>query len=127
MSLLEVKDLSVGVEDADILHGINLNINAGETHVLMGPNGAGKSTLGYALMGNPNYHILSGEICFDGRVINEDTADKRALAVDSKSPGGSGNIPVELCQERGLPEERRKGQVFRIQEGPKLEHGGTLL
>ncbi len=80
MSLLEVRDLSVGVEDADILHGINLDINAGETHVLMGPNGAGKSTLGYALMGNPNYHILSGEIRFDGRVINEDTADKRALA-----------------------------------------------
>lgn len=46
--LLEVTGLTVRVEDKEILHGINLNINQGETHVLMGPNGAGKSTLGYA-------------------------------------------------------------------------------
>lgn len=43
--LLEVKGLSVKVEDKEILHGINLEIKKGETHVLMGPNGAGKSTL----------------------------------------------------------------------------------
>ena len=51
--LLQIKDLSVKVEDKEILHNVDLNLNKGETHVLMGPNGAGKSTLGYALMGNP--------------------------------------------------------------------------
>ena len=51
--LLEVKNLHVDVEDKQILHGVNLEIGKGETHVLMGPNGTGKSTLGYALMGNP--------------------------------------------------------------------------
>ncbi len=51
--LLSIKDLSVGVEEKEILHSLNLDVNKGETHVLMGPNGAGKSTLGYALMGNP--------------------------------------------------------------------------
>lgn len=50
-SLLTTKDLSVNVEEKEILHNINLEIGKGETHVLMGPNGAGKSTLGYALMG----------------------------------------------------------------------------
>ena len=49
-NLLEVKDLSVNVEEQQILRGINLNIGKGETHVLMGPNGAGKSTLGYTIM-----------------------------------------------------------------------------
>ena len=48
--LLQIEGLSVRVEDKEILHGIDLQIKKGETHVLMGPNGAGKSTLGYALI-----------------------------------------------------------------------------
>lgn len=67
--LLNVKNLSVDVEEKSILHGINLTINKGETHVLMGPNGAGKSTLGCTLMGNPNYHVTDGEIFFGGENI----------------------------------------------------------
>ena len=61
-NLLEVKDLSVNVEEQQILRGINLNIGKGETHVLMGPNGAGKSTLGYTIMGNPKYSVTGGEV-----------------------------------------------------------------
>ena len=78
--LLEVNGLSVNVEDKEILHGINLEIKKGETHVLMGPNGAGKSTLGYALMGNPRYEVTKGDIWFQGKRINEEPADKRAKA-----------------------------------------------
>lgn len=78
--LLEVKGLSVKVEDKEILHGINLEIKKGETHVLMGPNGAGKSTLGYALMGNSRYEVTQGEIRFQGKLMNGETADKRAGA-----------------------------------------------
>ena len=51
-NLLNVKDLYVDVEDKEILHGVNLSIGKGETHVLMGPNGTGKSTLG-SLKGSP--------------------------------------------------------------------------
>ncbi|MDO4331346.1 MAG: Fe-S cluster assembly ATPase SufC [Eubacteriales bacterium] len=78
--LLQIKDLSVSVEEREILHKINLNIGRGETHVLMGPNGAGKSTLGYAVMGNPDYEITGGEILFDGRDLAEESVDKRAQA-----------------------------------------------
>ena len=55
--LLEVKDLQVvvGEENKVLLDGLNLTVNAGETHVLMGHNGAGKSTLMSALMGDPRY------------------------------------------------------------------------
>ena len=43
--LLDIENLTVAVEDKEILHGVNLQVNEGETHVLMGPNGAGKTTL----------------------------------------------------------------------------------
>ena len=42
--LLKIKNLSVAIDDADILKNIDFTIGTGETHVLMGPNGAGKST-----------------------------------------------------------------------------------
>ncbi len=78
--LLEVKNLHVDVEDKQILHGVNLEIGKGETHVLMGPNGTGKSTLGYALMGNPRYTVREGEIWFDGRDITDEAVNERAKA-----------------------------------------------
>lgn len=84
MSLLNVNNLTVSIEDdenlKEILHGVNIEIKKGETHVLMGPNGAGKSTLGYALMGNPRYITEGGEIIFDGKNIVDESADKRAKA-----------------------------------------------
>ncbi len=76
--LLTVKDLHVNVEDKEILHGVELTINKGETHVLMGPNGTGKSTLGYALMGNPRYSVTEGEIWFQGKNITEEAVNERA-------------------------------------------------
>ena len=76
--LLEVKNLHVDVEDKQILHGVNLEIGKGVTHVLMGPNGTGKSTLGYALMGNPRYTVREGEIWFDGRNITDEAVNERA-------------------------------------------------
>lgn len=78
--LLNVKNLYVDVEEKQILHGVDLLIGKGETHVLMGPNGTGKSTLGYALMGNPRYTIKSGEIWFQGKNITEAPVNERAKA-----------------------------------------------
>ena len=78
MALLEVQNLSVNIETKSVLNGVNLSVNAGETHVLMGPNGAGKSTLGYTLMGNPRYTVTDGSIRFDGEDITALGADKRA-------------------------------------------------
>ena len=42
--LLSIEGLTASVDEKTILHNVNLNVAAGETHVLMGPNGAGKST-----------------------------------------------------------------------------------
>lgn len=80
MPLLNVENLSVSVENKQVLKNLNLQLNEGEVHVLMGPNGAGKSTLGNALMGNPVYTQTSGKIVFDGVDISQESTDKRAKA-----------------------------------------------
>ena len=80
MSLLDVQNISVSVDEKKVLSDMSLIIGAGETHVLLGPNGAGKSTLGNVLMGNPVYKLNSGKIVFDGNDITQDSTDKRAKA-----------------------------------------------
>ena len=76
--LLQINQIHADIEEKEILHGVSLNINPGETHVLMGPNGAGKSPLGHVLMGNPKYHISSGNLIFKGNDITGESTDKRA-------------------------------------------------
>ncbi len=76
--MLEIRQLSVAVEDREILHDINLNIGVGETHVLFGPNGSGKTTLLMSIMGFPKYQVTSGRIFFDGQDITGLPPDERA-------------------------------------------------
>ncbi len=77
--LLETKKLSAGLEDGtQILSDLDIRIGNGEIHVLMGPNGAGKSSLGNTLMGNPIYHVTSGNIFFKNQDITDLSTDKRA-------------------------------------------------
>ena len=76
--LLSVRNLTAGIEDKEILHGINLDVRPGEIHVLMGPNGAGKSTFGCALMGHPRYQTSSDGIFLCGEDISGLSTDKRA-------------------------------------------------
>ena len=78
--LLDVQNISVDINGKSVLHGIDLKINKGETHVFMGPNGAGKSTLGNTLMGNPVYTLTEGKIIFDGKDLTEEKTDVRAKA-----------------------------------------------
>ena len=68
--LLEIKDLHAGVEDKEILKGLNLSIGKGEVHVILGPNGSGKSTLMNIIMGHPKYQVTSGEMFFEGEDLS---------------------------------------------------------
>ena len=84
MSTLEIKDLQVSVDTEDgpkeILKGVTLTINSGETHAIMGPNGSGKSTLAYSIAGHPKYDITGGSVTLDGEDILEMSVDERARA-----------------------------------------------
>jgi Fe-S cluster assembly ATP-binding protein len=77
--MLEIKNLSVSIQDKPILHGLSLRVNAGEVAAIMGPNGSGKSTLAYVIAGKPDYEVTSGEILLDGENLLELEPNKRAL------------------------------------------------
>lgn len=77
--MLEIKNLHAKIQDgAEILKGINLQINPGEVHAIMGPNGAGKSTLSSVIAGKEEYEVTDGEVNFEGENIVEDAPEDRA-------------------------------------------------
>jgi Fe-S cluster assembly ATP-binding protein len=76
--MLSIKNLHAGIEDKQILKGLNLTINKGEVHAIMGPNGTGKSTLASILAGKDGYEITEGEVQFEGKDILELDPSERA-------------------------------------------------
>jgi Fe-S cluster assembly ATP-binding protein len=96
MSVLEIRDLHVSVDAEgglrEILRGVDLAVQSGQTHAIMGPNGSGKSTLAYSIAGHPKYHVTSGSVTLDG-------ADVLAMSVDARARAGlflAMQYPVEI-------------------------------
>lgn len=95
--LLALQDLRISVEGKEVVHGIDLQVKAGEIHAIMGPNGSGKSTLVSTLMGHPAYAVKGGSALFRG---------KNLLALD--------------------PARRAQGGLFLAFQYPKEIAGVTL-
>jgi branched-chain amino acid transport system ATP-binding protein len=110
MPLLEVRELCVRYDKAQILSGISLDVHDGEFVGLVGPNGAGKSTLLRALSGLVRFEqrmrrgatgdiVLEGEIRFAGERIDR--------------------LPAHEIRRRGLvhcPERRRPFRELSVLE-----------
>jgi Fe-S cluster assembly ATP-binding protein len=78
--VLEIKELRAGVDETEILKGIDLAVRPGEVHAVMGPNGSGKSTLAQVLAGHPAYEVTGGSVTFLGEDLLEMEPEERARA-----------------------------------------------
>ena len=121
MTTLEIRDLHVSVQADDqpkeILRGVDLTINSGETHAIMGPNGSGKSTLAYAIAGHPKYTVTGGQVLLDGE-------DVLAMGVDERAQAGlflAMQYPVEVPGV-SVSNFLRTAKTAIDGEAPKLRH-----
>ena len=105
MPLLDATGVRAGYGDTEIIHGVDMRVDAGEVVTIIGPNGSGKSTMMKAIVGI--VQASSGEIRFDGRRIDGLGADRR--------------IPLGLCY---VPQTDNVFPTLTITEN--LEMGGFL-
>jgi Fe-S cluster assembly ATP-binding protein len=75
---LSIRNLHATIDGAEILRGIDLDLDRGSVHAIMGPNGSGKSTLAHVLMGHPAYEVTEGSITFRGSDVLELEPDERS-------------------------------------------------
>ena len=110
---LTVRQLHAGYGGINVLHGLDIDVPAGELTVIVGPNGAGKSTLLKALSGLLPHE---GEVRFLGK---------------SLSPSPAGIVKSGLAQ---VPEGRQLFAQMSVEDNlelgaylrPRLERGERM-
>ncbi|PCJ91003.1 MAG: ABC transporter ATP-binding protein [Hyphomicrobiales bacterium] len=81
MTLLDIRGISKSFGPVDVLHGVDLTLNAGEVVGLVGDNGAGKSTLMKIVTGM--YTANTGEIKLDGEsILNFSPGERRQKGIE---------------------------------------------
>jgi Fe-S cluster assembly ATP-binding protein len=110
LKMLRIENLTVSVNHGNgrtVLRDFDLNIEEGETHVLLGPNGSGKSTLIYTILGYPSYKIEKGKIFFKGKNITDlKTHERVELGIGTlfqhapKVPGVKLKNLMNVCGEK---------------------------
>jgi branched-chain amino acid transport system ATP-binding protein len=122
---LSLRDLRAGYRDVEILRGVSMKINPGETVAVLGSNGCGKSTLAKTLMGLTNQ--TSGEIEWNGRDITSSVTSARANLGFGYVPQVGpvfGSLSVHdnllLCNRRKARRERQRNLDLAYQMFPRL-------
>ena len=122
--MLKIKNLKAGVEEAQILKGINLEVKAGEVHAIMGPNGSGKSTLSSVIAGKEDYEVEEGSIDFEGEDLLELAPEERAhkgVFLSFQYPIEIPGISVSNFIKTAINERRKAQGLEQIPAGELLK------
>lgn len=125
---LEIRDLSVSIDEKEILKNISLTIPKGEVHAIMGPNGSGKSTLSQVICGHPSYQVTNGSIHFKEENITELSPDKRAnmgLFLAFQSPHAIPGVQIQNFLKQAVNAKRRSSDPSY--KGMKIREYRELL
>ena len=97
MTVLKTNGLNTYYGESHILRNVDININSGEMVCLIGRNGVGKTTFLKSLIGllTPR----SGEITFNGDLINRKPPHQRARSGIAYVPQGREIIPYLSVEE----------------------------
>jgi len=120
--MLKINDLKAGIEDTQILKGLNLEVRTGEVHAIMGPNGSGKSTLSAVIAGKEDYEVESGSIEFEGEDLLDLSPEERAnkgIFLSFQYPVEIPGISVSNFVKTSI-NERRKAQGLDKVAAPEL-------
>ncbi|KQT45943.1 sugar ABC transporter ATP-binding protein [Devosia sp. Leaf420] len=79
MASIELRNIKKSFGAVNVIKGVDLEVKKGEFMVFVGPSGCGKSTLLRLISGLED--ITSGEMLFDGKVVNSLTPSKRGIAM----------------------------------------------
>src|SRR6202051_3901393 len=129
-TMISVRDLRVNYGDREILHGVNFDVNRGETMVILGGSGSGKSTLLRTLVGleKPS----AGEIWIKGRDIAKTSAaemDAIRRKVGMSFQGGALIGSMTVGENVALPLKEHtnlEASTIEVMVGIKLEQVGLL-
>ena len=122
--MLKIKNLKAGVEEAQILKGINLEVKAGEVHAIMGPNGSGKSTLSAVIAGKEDYEVEEGSIDFEGEDLLELAPEERAhkgVFLSFQYPIEIPGISVSNFIKTAINERRKAQELEQMPAGELLK------
>jgi branched-chain amino acid transport system ATP-binding protein len=97
MAILEVSDVVTGYGDAEIIHGVDLEVNREEIVSIIGPNGAGKSTLMRAIFGLLD--CWEGTVVFDGVDVTDYRPDQITREGASYVPQRENTFPNLTVRE----------------------------
>lgn len=125
--MLELKNVSVNIEDKNILNDISIKFNKG-INIIVGSNGAGKSTLLKTIVGLIDY---SGSI-----LLNDDSLDKKTI--DERSMKGISYVYQNPIRFEGITvrdlfniikpkEDMYDEEYMKVLSNVMLDEGGFYL